>query len=146
MSQIFNYKFIAFFLNKKKSKHLYMAVRTLYAKLKGLLRKRKKKEESSFLEIFFIFLFFAKEIYLVISFMNICSKYIWNRWVIYDKEQWILEDKNEKLMSLMSVSTIFSNIKMVINTYMFSWTYALNTLDVLFLVFKFVNTSWLFVI
>ena len=43
----------------------------------------------------------------------------------------------------MSVSTIFSNIKMVINTYMFSWTYALNTLDVLFLVFKFVNTSWL---
>lgn len=46
MSQIFNYKFIAFFLNKKKSKHLYMAVRTLYAKLKGLLRKRKKKKRE----------------------------------------------------------------------------------------------------
>lgn len=45
MSQIFNYKFIAFFFNKKKSKHLYMAVRTLYAKLKGLLRKRKKKKK-----------------------------------------------------------------------------------------------------
>ena len=45
MSHIFNYKFIAFFLNKKKSKHLYMAVRTLYAKLKGLLRKRKKKKK-----------------------------------------------------------------------------------------------------
>ena len=57
MSHIFNYKFIAFFLNKKKSKHLYMAVRTLYAKLKGLLRKRKKKKESSFLEKKIIFTF-----------------------------------------------------------------------------------------
>ena len=57
MSQIFNYKFIAFFLNKKKSKHLYMAVRTLYAKLKGLLRKRKKKKEGSFLEKKIIFTF-----------------------------------------------------------------------------------------
>lgn len=79
---------------------------------------------------------------------------------MHEKKQWILEDKNEKWMLLMSVSTIFSNIKMVINTYMFSWTYALNTLDVLlskkkkkkntlyvlFLIFKFVNTSWLFVI
>ena len=79
---------------------------------------------------------------------------------MHEKKQRILEDKNEKWMLLMSVSTIFSNIKMVINTYMFSWTYALNTLDlllskkkkkkntlyVLFLIFKFVNTSWLFVI
>lgn len=55
MSQIFNYKFIAFFLNKKKSKHLYISLRTAYAKLKRFLRKRKKKKESSFLEIFFFF-------------------------------------------------------------------------------------------
>ena len=58
MFQIFNYKFIEFFLNKKKSKHLYISLRTAYAKLKRLLRKKKKKREFVFGIFFFFFTFY----------------------------------------------------------------------------------------